>query len=293
MAMTRAIVDVGSNTVRLLVACVGAAGIEPVCSERARVGLGEDVERDGRLSDVKIAAASKAVRKLCELARKRGADPVEVLVTSPGRQAANAAELVAALERAARGPVRVLGADEEARLAFRGAVGAGATAGLVAVCDLGGASTEVAVGAPEADPSWLRSFDLGALRLTTRLLADERPGPKTVEAAQQAVRQAFAALTPPLPLEAFAVGGSARALRRIVGATLGRAELARACDVLATSAHAAIARRYGVDRKRAPLLLAAALIVAEVQARLAVPLRVVDGGVREGALLASLDELAA
>lgn len=294
MRMTVAIVDVGSNTVRLLVARRSVRGLEPVHRERVRLGLGQEIERQGRISDVKLAAAAKAVSKLTSLARKHGADAIDVLVTAPGRQSANADELVAALERAARRPVRVLSAEEEGRLAFAGAVAtAKPEAPLVAVCDLGGASTEVAVGRPEAGPSWVRSVDLGALRLTTRLQDGERPPAAVVRSGRELVREAFAGFVPPLPHEALAVGGSARGLRKLVGPALGAEQLEGALEILMSRTHANVARRYGVDRRRVPLLPAAALILAEVQRRLAVPLLVVDGGLREGAILESLGERAA
>src|SRR2546421_711445 len=80
-------------------------------------------------------------------------------------------ELVAAIERAAGRRVRILTPDEEARLAFTGAVALSRPAArLVAVVDLGGASTEIAVGRPDHGPDWARSIDLGAARLTSRLL---------------------------------------------------------------------------------------------------------------------------
>jgi exopolyphosphatase/guanosine-5'-triphosphate,3'-diphosphate pyrophosphatase len=292
--MTAAVVDVGSNTIRLLVARLDSRGIERVFSERIRVGLGAEIELTGRISEVKLAAAASAVKKLSSLAVAHGADELDVLVTAPGRQSGNSDELVAHLQRATRAPVRVVSAEDEGRLAFQGAIFAGApTASVVAVCDLGGASTEIAIGEPIPGPTWVRSFDLGALRLTTRLLEDERPAANVVAAARAAVVESFGAFVPPLPGEALAVGGSARALRKLVGELLGPAELREAEEVLASKSHASIARRYRIDTKRVPLLLAATLIFAHVQERLAVPLRVVDGGVRDGALLASLDAVAA
>jgi exopolyphosphatase / guanosine-5'-triphosphate,3'-diphosphate pyrophosphatase len=138
---------------------------------------------------VKLAAAAKAVRALCTQARAVGARPVEVVVTAPGRQAENGEQLVAALVHSAQVPVRVLSPDDEARLAFAGAVSrAERPARLVAVVDLGGASTEIAIGRPETGPAWLRSVDLGALRLTSRFMHASRPERREVDAARRAVR---------------------------------------------------------------------------------------------------------
>ena len=78
-----------------------------------------------------------------------------------------------------------------------------------------------------------------------------------------------------------------------MGDSLGPAELAEARSLLAGATYAEIVARFGVDRRRAPLLLAGALVLSDVQERLRVPLQVVDGGLREGALLASVDAIAA
>ena len=288
------VVDVGSNTVRLLVARQGPAGL--VCVEQAgtRLGLGEEIERRGRISETKIAAAAKTVRKLVALARKRGATTVEVVVTAPGRQSGNGQELVAALERAAAGPVRVLSSDEEGRFAYRGAIAAaGPLPATIAVCDVGGASTEIAVGRPDGEPAWLRSVELGAVRLTERALAFGATHDRGVEEARLIVGDAFAGLAPPLPNAVLAAGGTARALRKLVGPTLGAVELAAAEHILRKAPLGEVARRYRIDRSRVRILLAGALLHAEVQRRLAVPLTVARGGLREGLALEQLESVAA
>jgi len=238
------------------------------------------------VSDDAIAETADTVRRFCADARARGADSVDVLATAPGRQAENSAELVAAIERAAGVPVRVLSADEEAQLAFAGAVAMAAPrAPVVAVVDLGGASTELAVGRPATGPAWMRSVDLGAVRLTERLLDATHPAPEDVEAAREAVAEAFSGVTPPLPGAALVVGGTARALGRVLGRDLTRGRLAAAASILPVCDPDALVERFDVSKHRAPLLLAAALVLAEVQQRLVVPLEVTEGGVREGALL--------
>jgi exopolyphosphatase/pppGpp-phosphohydrolase len=125
------------------------------------------------------------------------------------------------------------------------------------------------------------------------LLPSEQPAQSRLEAAHAAVAAVFESIEPPRAFEALAVGGCARALRKIVGATLGPEELAEARELLATTTHAELVRCHGVHLSRAPLLLAAVLILTEVQQRLGVPLQVVDGGLREGALLASRAAIAA
>ncbi len=278
------VIDVGSNTTRLLVASADADGLEPLENEKVRLSLGGEIERYGAVSAVHLAAAAKAVRELAAAARRKRVVSLDVFLTAPGRQAGNADDLVAALSRAARVPVRVLTKEEEGSLAYRGAV---LTADVplpsrIAACDIGGASTEIAVGSPNGEPDWIESVDLGSVRLTARA------GDMPAEA-----REAFGSLEPPAVEAALVVGGSARAARRLVGAELGEEELAEALRLVETCPPREIARRFGVDRARADILPAGVVLLAEVQRRVGVPLHVCSGGIREGAVLASRDALAA
>src|SRR5262249_21054735 len=164
-----AVVDVGSNTVRLLVAEECGDGIAAVLERKARLGLGEEVERLGRITQEKISEVALAVREMAVAARGAGCAALEVVVASPGRQAANAGRLIRALARATSSPVRVLSKDEEALLAWRGAMAVAQLAvGSAVVCDVGGGSTQLSFGEPGKDPVWLRSVDIGSLRLTAR-----------------------------------------------------------------------------------------------------------------------------
>jgi exopolyphosphatase/guanosine-5'-triphosphate,3'-diphosphate pyrophosphatase len=284
MEMRIGVIDVGSNTTRLLVASAGPKSLVPLEKQKVRLSLGEEIERYGVVSAVHCAAAVKAVREMASTARRSRVDSLDVFLTAPGRQAGNADELVAALSRAARVQARVLTKDEEGTLAYRGAVltAEAALPSRVAVCDIGGASTEIAIGSPDDEPDWIESVDLGSVRLTTRA------GDMHSEAEDE-----FAHLAPPRVEAALAVGGSARAARRLVGAELGAEELAEALEIAENTSPREIARRFGVDRARADILPAGVILLAEVQRKLGVSLHVCDGGIREGAVLASLDTLAA
>ena len=96
----------------------------------------------------------------------------------------------------------------------------------------------------------------------------------------------------PMPQAALATGGTARALRRVVGRTLDHEALETAVLTLAGKTRREIVKEYGVDRPRARTLLAGSLILSEAQRRLGVPLVVARGGLREGAAL-TLAEAAA
>jgi exopolyphosphatase/guanosine-5'-triphosphate,3'-diphosphate pyrophosphatase len=278
------VIDVGSNTTRLLVASAASDDFVPLDTQKVRLSLGEEIERHGAVSAVHVAAAAKAVRDMAGAARRRRVASLDVFLTAPGRQATNSAELVVALSRAAGVQARVLTKEEEGTLAYRGAVLTTSVAlpDRIAVCDIGGASTEIAVGHPSRNPDWVESVDLGSVRLTAR--AADMPSE---------AEDAFAHLRPPTVEAALAVGGSARAARRLVGAELGEAELAEALRIVETTSPREVARRFGVDRARAEILRAGVILLAEVQRKLGVTLHVCDGGIRQGAVLASLDALAA
>ncbi len=279
------IVDVGSNTLRLLVAdALRRARLDPVDEAKTRLALGEDIERLGYVTDEKVQALAKAVGEHGRRARKLGCNRLEVLLASPGRQAANAAEIVALLERTSGAGVRILSAEEEAILAYDGATAAVQDlAPTVAVCDVGGGSTQLVVGSSEFGPAWLTSVDLGSLRLTQRVLGGDPPGRAALEEARAEAARCFTATTPPLPKAAYAVGGTARNLARIVGQVLGADELAEAIDLLAETSHRRLVERFGLSAARAKTLAAGTVILAEVQRRLAVELAVARGGLREGA----------
>jgi exopolyphosphatase/guanosine-5'-triphosphate,3'-diphosphate pyrophosphatase len=292
--MQAGIVDVGSNTVRLLVAAREGGALVPLREEREHLFLGEDVERHGRLSERRIAEAARCVAEQVRLAREHGAASVEVVVTAPGRQSGNGRELVEALAAASGASVRVLSADEEGRLAFAGAVASASPASeSVAVCDVGGGSTEVVVGTVTGGPAWTRSLDLGAVRLTERFFAADPPGRKALAAAAAEVERRLDSFAPPLPQQALATGGTARGLRKIVGRTLGADDLETALRILGKRSSQKTAKAFGLHERRARTLAGGAVLLAGVQRRLGVPLEVSREGLREGAALALLEELAA
>ncbi len=257
------IVDVGANTVRLLVASADQGCLVSIREDRAQLGLGEEIERTGRIGEKKLSEAAETAKAHVRRARKLGCTSIAVLVTSPGRQAANGQELVSHLAEATGVATHVLSAQEEGELAWRGAVTAAANLpATVAVCDIGGGSAQIAVGTGTR-PSWVRSLDIGSLRLTRRAFRSDPPDAEDVARATSIVTAAFDELTPPLPLAAIAV--------------------------LSKKSSGKIAKEYGLDETRARTMAAGALILLEIHRRLAVPLQVGRGGVREGAALALLE----
>jgi exopolyphosphatase/guanosine-5'-triphosphate,3'-diphosphate pyrophosphatase len=288
-----AVVDVGANTLRLLVAVPDGRSVAAVHQEKEQLGLGEEVERYGYISDLKCAEAVDAARAQTRRARQLGCERIEILVTSPGRQSANSDEFADALARGTGVPVRILSSEEEGALAWDGAVAAlDEPPESVAVCDVGGGSAQVVVGATASGPAWVRSVDLGSLRLTTRLLSDDPPSAAAVAEARAAAADAFAAVVPPVAQLGLAAGGTARALRRVADG-LDADGLEQAIEVLAATKRSKISKRWDVPPARAATLLAGTILFAEAQRRLGIPLELASGGVREGSVLALFRESAA
>jgi exopolyphosphatase / guanosine-5'-triphosphate,3'-diphosphate pyrophosphatase len=292
--MNVAVIDVGSYTVRLLVGRLDKDGLEPLREARAAVGLGAEIEREGYISDSKLDETAHRVRAYSRSARKLGAETIQVIVTAPGRQSANAGELLSTLRDAAGVEAQILSSLEEGRLAFAGAVaGSAVDAESLAVIDIGGGSTEIVVGTRSEGPAWVRSFDVGALRLTSRMPDKDPPSRSWLKAAAADVDGILEGFSPPLPQAALATGGTARALRKLVGPDLGPDELGAGLAILQKRSSGRIARTFGIDRERARTLPAGAIILAAVQQRLGVSVRVASSGLREGAALALLEESAA
>jgi exopolyphosphatase/guanosine-5'-triphosphate,3'-diphosphate pyrophosphatase len=280
------VVDVGANTLRLLVAAQDATGLTVVHRERVQLGLGEFIEQTGSIPPDRIEAAGRAAREQAASARGLDCHRLEIVVTSPGRQAENADELIASLARVRGAPVRVLTAEEEASFAYRGVLASVKDPRQsIAVCDIGGGSTQIAVGSCVEEPAWVRSIDLGSLRLTRRAFPDDPPTTDAIDRARQEVEPLFTGLTPPLPQVAYATGGSARALGKLVGRHLGAEELAVALHILGERPSRRLAKTFGLSPPRARTLAAGALLLISTQRLLGVPLAVARAGLREGIAL--------
>jgi len=286
-----AVLDIGSNTARLLVAEVRKGRIIPVREESYYLGLGAEILHHGSVGAEKLGEAAEVVRTFSKLARKSQADEIDVIVTAPGRQAANPDELLATVARASGTVARILSAREEGELAYEGALTREDAGGRrVAVCDVGGGSTEIVVGDGGGPSFWSTSVDLGSLRLTAACLEDDPPSARAIAKAERLTSDLFSKVDAPSAELALAVGGSARALAKLVGPTLGEEELTQALVLSSAKRSAKVARAFGVDEQRARVLPAGAIVLREVTRRLGRPLRLARGGLREAAVSRMLAE---
>ncbi len=142
--MRLATIDLGTNTVRLLVADSAAAGRWTTVVQDQRVTrLGEGLRASGRLAETPMNRTAATVTEYARRAREAGAGALRIIATSAVRDAANGREFAIAVERASGQAVEIVSGEEEARLTIRGIVaGLGTAQGRLLAFDIGGGSTE-------------------------------------------------------------------------------------------------------------------------------------------------------
>jgi exopolyphosphatase/guanosine-5'-triphosphate,3'-diphosphate pyrophosphatase len=283
-------IDIGSNTTRLLVAEAGDDALAVIVSERSFTRIGASREADGRIPAVTIEHVARVAAGQARRAREHGAGELVAVATAAIRDAPNRDELVAAVERSLGVELWVLSGEEEARLAFLGATRAlgGAGSGRVAVVDVGGGSTELAIGSPDGDVAWWASLAVGSSVLAGAHLRSDPPAASELEQARAQVAKAFDGLDPPPAASAVAVGGTATSLHRLVGPDLNAATLGHGLELLCEAPAKATAERFDLDPERVRLLPAGMVVLEAVCAHLRLALRVVRGGLREGVVLERL-----
>jgi exopolyphosphatase/guanosine-5'-triphosphate,3'-diphosphate pyrophosphatase len=286
-----ACVDIGSNTTRLLVAEVDDGGVwRELMTQRAYTLIGKQTGSSGRLRKKVIANTADVVATQVRLAREMGADDITVVATAAVRNAPNRDRLVEAVAEQTDLPVRVLSGSEEAQLAFVGAtkrLGAPAE-GAIAVIDVGGASTEIAVGTVDDGPSWDATFRVGSGMLTEAYVTSDPPGVGELERIRQHVGGVFEGLELPHIDKAVAVGGTATSLKKVVGNELDHETLERGIRILAESSVAEVQERFDLAPERVHLLPAGMLVLEELSDLIGLPLSIGNGGLREGVILAGL-----
>ena len=283
-------VDLGSNSVHLLVAAIAGHELRPLVDESSFLGLGKAVDERAHLGPAARADLAATLSAYASTARALGATGITFMGTEPIRRAADAARIVDEVERASDVPLHVLSHEEEAYLTL-----VGVTAGLpvrheTLVVDIGGGSSEfcaVAAGGV-ARAAGLR---LGSNRLTMRYCGDDPPTRAQVEAMRAAADQILAGALPAEPTELIAVGGTASNLLKVTAAgvtdrVVTKERIGEALAVLSAGTAAEVSERYRVNPKRTPLLTAGVVIVDALMRRYGVDeVRVSDNGMREGAIL--------
>src|SRR3954447_8171890 len=291
--MRLACVDIGSNTTRLLVAEVDDDGVwRELMTQRAYTLIGKQSDSSGRIPKKVLANVVEVVTTQVRLAREMGADDITIVATAAVRAAPNKDKLLEAVLTETEIPITVLSGHEEAQLAFVGAtkrLGAPAE-GTIVVIDVGGGSTEIAIGTVDDGSTWDATFRVGSGMLTEAYVTDDPPAAADLLRIRQHVSGVFEGLELPHIDKAVAVGGSATSLRRLVGAELAHETLERGLRILADSPAADVAERFDLAPERVQLLPAGMLLLEELSDLIGLPLSIGNGGLREGVILNGLAE---
>jgi exopolyphosphatase / guanosine-5'-triphosphate,3'-diphosphate pyrophosphatase len=282
-----ACIDIGSNTTRLLVADAGNGELRELVTQRAFTRIGKSLNSGGAIPAEKIAETAEVVRTQAAVAREVGAEQIIAVATAAIRNAPNRDELQSAVEQAGGMELGVLSSEEEARLSFVGATRTllAPAEGTIAVIDVGGGSSEIAIGEPDGEMTWSASFRIGSGFLADAYLRSDPPSVDELQKVRRHVAGTFEGLEPPPADSAVAVGGTATSLRRLLGAELVHETLERGIRVLSTTLIEDVATRFELDRERVRMLPAGILVLEAVSDLLALPLRIARGGLREGVLL--------
>ncbi|MFA5889950.1 MAG: Ppx/GppA phosphatase family protein [Actinomycetota bacterium] len=173
MATRFGVVDVGTNSVRVLVAEADSRDLRDVERDLLITRLGEGVDRERRLGDDPMRRTVAVIAEYVQRCRAAGATKIRVIATSAVRDAANREEFLTAVKDACGIRPDVLAGEEEARLGFAGATASIAAPEPYLVLDIGGGSTELVRGAAGAER--FVSMDIGAVRLTERHIHSDPP----------------------------------------------------------------------------------------------------------------------
>ncbi|UER53480.1 Ppx/GppA family phosphatase [Kineosporiaceae bacterium SCSIO 59966] len=309
--MRLGVLDVGSNTVHLLVVdAYPGAHPWPATSHKRTLRLAEHLDAAGSVRPDGVDALATFVAEAAEVAEEQGCQELLAFATSAVREASNGEAVLSAVRQRTGVDLQVLPGDDEARLTFLAARRwFGWSAGRLLVLDIGGGSLELSIGIDE-EPDVAFSLLLGAGRLTRERLRHDPPHPREVKDLRRLVRAEVAEIVRPLrkPGTPDLVVGSSktfRSLARVAGAApsseglyvqrvLRRDDLAALVPRLARMPAAERARLPGVSVERAPQLLAGAVVAEAAMDLLEVPeLRICPWALREGIILRRIDRMAA
>lgn len=289
MPQRAAVLDVGTNTVRLLVADCAEDALTPVLDRTNMSRLGLGASADGTLTAESIARTAEGAIVLVRDARAAGATTILMVGTAAVRDAPNRGLLLDRIERATGIACRVVDGETEASLTFLGATVGPSLDGTLAVGDIGGGSTERIIAVDGAIRERF-SVPIGSGRLTERTIRHDPPTNADLAAATRAAEEAFRTLRPVRATVLLLAGGTASALGHLQGtATLDDAALDGTLATLQSAPAADLAPVVGLEVARVGLMAAGAVIVRALAATCGLSAATVArGGIREGTLLAAM-----
>lgn len=270
--MNVAAIDIGSNSVRLL---VRTAEGEVLRRATTVTGLARGVDGSGRLSDAAIEATIAAITDYRATIDEFGVARARAVATSAVRDAANGSVAMDQVAAVLGSRPEIVSGDREAHLAFMGAIDGVHVTGTGIVVDIGGGSTEIIAGRDR--PGWAHSYDIGSVRLTDRVLASRPAPPDELDAAIDEVDRVLA--DPSVVARGDRVIGVAGTFTSLAamhleldaydpdavhGSVLSRTDIDALVSHLAGLDVAATAEIPSLEPGRAPVILAGAVIAARV-----------------------------
>jgi exopolyphosphatase/guanosine-5'-triphosphate,3'-diphosphate pyrophosphatase len=294
------VVDLGTNSTRLLVADVAGGQLAEVDRRITITRLGEGVDGDRRLAAASVERVRSVVAGYRSSLEAHGVERAVAVATSAVRDAVNGRKFLAGLEEDFGLETRLLDGDAEALLTFRGVSAGRRLDAPVLVVDVGGGSTELVVGDANG-VSFHASLDLGCVRETERFLASDPPREVELEACRVHVRETLAAALPPAlrPPAALAVAGTATTLATldlglareepdlVHGHVLETAWIAATVAEAARLAVEELRARRGIKPERAPVLVAGGVVLLTVLRHFELPrVEVSERDILHGAALA-------
>jgi exopolyphosphatase/guanosine-5'-triphosphate,3'-diphosphate pyrophosphatase len=271
-----AVIDVGTNSARLLVADVAGRRVSPIERRSTVTRLGRGVDLSGRLSAEAIEDACEAIGGYVERLWELGSGTVEAIATSAVRDAANGDAFVAELRERFALSARVLDGGEEARLTYLGATAEHPPQLPTLVVDIGGGSTELIVGTAE-EVAFHTSLQAGVVRHTERHLSSDPPTALELESLADDARGVIETVLDGAPAAAkgIAVAGTPTSLaaiemaldpydpERVHGHVLALPSIQRMLSQLASVPLAERVTIPGLHPDRAPTIVAGVVILVE------------------------------
>ena len=209
-----AAIDVGSNSVHLLVVAIEGQQRRVLRDELELLGLGAVVDMEGRIPDDTAAAAVELVRGYVQVAREEGADWVVLLATEPLRRASNRTHVCDLVQQATGLRLHVLSHEEEAGLTVLGVLDGEPPSEPTLVLDIGGGSSELVLLEPGADPV-IGVMPVGSARLTASFVEDDPPTAEEIQALRTEAHHLLSGMPVGHPTRGIVVGGSGTNLVRL------------------------------------------------------------------------------
>lgn len=273
-----AVVDIGSNSTRLLIADVAAGRVTEVERQSRVTRLGRGVDLSGQLSAEAIEAACEAIADYVEICRETGVETVEAIATSAVRDASNGSAFVAELRERFALSARVLDGEEEARLTYVGATYEHVPSEPTLVVDIGGGSTELIVGTGR-EIAFHTSLQAGVVRHSERHIASDPPTALELEALATDVRTliegaisnqpratagaGIAVAGTPTSLASVEIGLEPYDPKQVHGHTLTLTTTQRLLSQLASAPLSKRVEITGLHPDRAPNIVAGVVILVE------------------------------